>query len=138
LKDLAHFGFRVVAVIYTGGTVAQVLRLVFQYTWHDMPFFIDWLLVLLGLIGVLALIVCADRIDYRGRWERVVHWLIVIHLGSSVLVHIWILAVHSHRVLAVFPIGYSYPAAAYFAFFAWRSWTIRLSVTDTARVTCPT
>jgi hypothetical protein len=131
LNALAHFGTRVVAVIYTGGTVAHLIRLIFQYT-GDIPFFIDWLLVLLGPIGVVGLTLGADRVDYRGRWERVVHWLIVVHLGSSILVHIWILAVNSHRVLAVFSLGYSYFAAIYFAFFAWRSWTIRLRAPGSA------
>jgi hypothetical protein len=56
----------------------------------------------------------------------------VVHLGSSILVHIWILAVNSHRVLAMFSLGYSYFAAVYFAFFAWRSWTIRLRAPGSA------
>ena len=123
--SFGHFGTRLVAIIYTGGTVAHLTRLAFQYT-GDIPFFIDWLLVLLGPIGVAGLVVSAPRIKYRGVWERLVHWLIVVHLGTSVLVHIWILAVHSHRILAVFALGYSYFAAGYFAFFAWRSWTIQL------------
>ncbi len=52
----------------------------------------------------------------------------LIHLSISVVVHVWILAVRSHEVFKVFPYGYSYLAAAYFAFFAWRSWTLRLEV----------
>ncbi len=44
----------------------------------------------------------------------------------SVVVHLWILVTGSHRVLAVFPRGYSYFALLFFGFFAWRSWTIEL------------
>ncbi len=131
LDGIAHFGTRVVAMIYTGGTVAHLIRLAAQYT-GDIPFFIDWLLVLLGPIGVAGLIVSAPRIEYRGVWERLVHWLIVVHLGSTVLVHVWVLAVHSHRILAVFALGYSYLAVVYFAFFAWRSWTVQLRPPRTA------
>lgn len=52
--------------------------------------------------------------------------MIVVHLSVSVAVHVWNLAARSHEVLSVFPYGYSYLTAAYFAFFAWRSWTLRL------------
>lgn len=119
---------RIVAVIYTGGTVAHLLRLALDFTWRDMPFFVDWLLVVLGPVGVAGLVASRERIRYRGAWERATHWLIVAHLSVSVAVHVWILAVGSHRVLAPFPYGYSYFALVYFAFFAWRSWTVRLSV----------
>jgi len=67
-----------------------------------------------------------DEVLYRGWWEKATHWLIVVHLSVSVVVHVWILAVRSHEVLSVFSYGYSYAALAYFAFFAWRSWTMRL------------
>ncbi len=117
---------KVVALIYTAGTVAQVLRLIYRFTWQEMPYFPDWILSILGTIGVAGLVMFAREVDYRGTWELITHWLIVAHLGVSVAVHIWILAVHSHEVLAVFSLSYSYFAVVYFAFFAWRSWTMRL------------
>ena len=117
---------KAVALIYTAGTVAHVLRLIYRLTWQEMPYFPDWILSILGMIGVAGLVMFAREVDYRGTWERIPHWLIVAHLGVSVVVHIWILAVHSHEVLAVFSFSYSYFAAVYFAFFAWRSWTMRL------------
>ena len=42
---------KVVALIYTAGTLAQLLRLVFRFDWKDMPFFPDWALVILGRLG---------------------------------------------------------------------------------------
>lgn len=117
---------RIVAVIYTGGTVAHLVRLYVGFTWSEIPFFIDWLLVVLGAVGVTGLIAFARQVDYRGAWEKIVHWLIVLHLGVSVLVHVWILIVHSHKILSPFPHVYSYFAVGYFGFFAWRSWTLRL------------
>ena len=118
---------KAVAVIYTGGTVAHGLRLIYRFTWQEMPYWPDWVLSILGTIGVAGLVMFARKVEYRGTWERITHWLIVAHLGVSVVVHMWILAVRSHEVLAGFSIGYSYLAATYFAFFAWRSWTMRLS-----------
>jgi len=116
---------RIVALIYTGGTVAQILRLIVRFGWQDIPFFPDWILATAGPIGVAGMVVHANRIAYRGLWERLTHWVIVAHLAISVLLHIWILIVRSHAVLSVFGYSYSYFAVVYFAFFAWRSWTLR-------------
>ncbi len=116
---------KVVAMIYTGGTVAHVLRLIFRPDLTEMPFWIDWVLVILGPIGATGLVVYATNVRYRGRWEHITHWLIFVHLSISVVFHVWIIAVRSHDAVSVFPYNYSYFAAGYFAFFAWRSWTIR-------------
>jgi hypothetical protein len=45
---------KIVALIYSGGTVAHLFRLAVGFTWKDMPFFVDWILVLLGPIGVVG------------------------------------------------------------------------------------
>ena len=116
---------KVVALIYTGGTVAHILRLIFRPDMTEMPFWVDWVLVILGPIGVIGLIVFSKHVHYRGRWEHITHWLIIIHLFISVVFHVWIIAVQSHDAVSVFAYSYSYFAALYFAFFAWRSWTMR-------------
>ena len=116
---------RVVALIYTGGTVAQILHLIFRPDWTDMPFFVSWALVILAPIAVIGLIVFSKDVHYRGRWEHITDWLIFVHLSISVVFHVWIIAVRSHEAVSVFPYAYSYFATAYFAFFAWRSWTMR-------------
>ena len=121
---------RVVAVVYTGGTVAQVLRLLFTFSLHDMPFWIDWALVVLGSYGGIGLLVFARQVAYRGVWEKVVHGLIAAHLLVSVAVHAWAIVAHDHAMFAVFPYGYSFFATAYFAAFAWRSWTMRLRLSE--------
>ncbi len=118
--------WKVVAIIYTAGTAAHVLRLAARFELEDMPFFPDWGLVILGSYGVTGLVVFSGQVEYRGNWEKITHWLITGHLLLSIIVHIWILAVRSHEVLSVFGFGYSYFAVLYFGFFAWRSWTMRL------------
>ena len=80
--------------------------------------------------GLVGLVVYADEVDYRGRWERVVHWLIVVHLFVSIGLHVWILVEQSHEMLSVFSLEYSYFAVAYFGLFAWRSWTMKMKATD--------
>ena len=126
LKFYRKTFWKVVAIIYTAGTVAQVLRLAVRFGWEEMPFFPDWGLAILGPYGVIGLVVFSGQVEYRGNWEKTTHWLITCHLLISIFVHIWILAVRSHEVLSVFGFGYSYFAVLYFAFFAWRSWTMRL------------
>ena len=119
--------FRVVAAVtYTAGTILHVVRLIVRLGWEDMPFVPDWIIVILGSYGATGLIVFAKEVEYRGTWEVLTHWLITIHLVVSVLLHAWILAVRSHQALAVFTLSYSYFAVAYFGFFAWRLWSMRL------------
>ncbi len=118
----------VVALVYTGGTIAQVLQLIFAFGWEFMPFWIDWSLVVLGTYGGIGLVIFARGIAWRGRWEQVVHGLIAAHLLLSVILHIGVIAVGSHELFTVFPYEYSYFAVVYFAFFAWRSWTMKLTV----------
>jgi hypothetical protein len=123
---VVKFGFHAVAVLYTGGTVAQFLKLVYEFPWQEMPFIIDWLIVILGTIGMTTLVMQTRNIEYRGRWERPVHFLIIVHLGASVVLHLWTIYIQNHDLYAAFPLEYSYFGLAYFAFFAWRSWTVRL------------
>jgi hypothetical protein len=129
---VVKIGFHAVAVLYSGGTVAQLLKLVYGFPWQEMPFIIDWLIVVLGIIGLTTLAMQTRRIDYRGWWERPVHFLIMAHLGVSVALHLWTIYIQNHDLYAVFPFEYSYFALAYFAFFAWRSWTVRLLIRQEA------
>jgi len=117
---------RAVAVVYTGGTIAQSLKLILAFGWEYMPFWVDWALIVLGTYGGVGLILFSQQIAWRGAWEKVVHWLIATHLLVSVAVHAWIVVIGSHEFFTVFPYEYSYFAVAYFALFAWRSWTMRL------------
>ena len=89
-------------------------------------FFPDWGVVLLGTPGMVGLVLYANEIEYRGLWEKVVHWLIVAHLFLSVVLHVWILVERTHEMLSVFSLEYSYFALGYFGLFAWRSWTMKL------------
>ncbi len=141
LLDFYRHSFgRVVAVVYTGGTVAQVLRLLvgYSFNFNDMPFWVDWALVVLGSYGGIGLLVFARQVDYRGVWEKVVHGLIAAHLLVSVVVHLWAIIAHSHTMFAVFPYWYSVLATAYFAAFAWRSWTMRLKDAEQIPGAAPT
>jgi hypothetical protein len=126
---------RAVAIVYTGGMVAQILHLLLGFGWEYMPFWVDWVLIVVGTYGGLGLLIFARKVAWRGAWERVVHLLIVVHLLMSVLVHVRALLVGNHEFFAVFPYEYSYFAVIYFGFFAWRSWTMKLVPLSTGHVT---
>jgi hypothetical protein len=126
---------RAVAIVYTGGMVAQILHLLLGFGWEYMPFWVDWVLIVVGTYGGLGLLIFARKVAWRGAWERVVHGLIVVHLLMSVLVHVRALLVGNHEFFAVFPYEYSYFAVIYFGFFAWRSWTMKLVPLSTGHVT---
>jgi hypothetical protein len=122
---VVKFGFHAVAALYSGGSVAQFLKLVYDFPWQEMPFIIDWIIVIVGTIGVATLALHTRYIDYRGWWEKPVHFLIIAHLSVSVILHLWTIYVQNHDLYGVFPRDYSYFALAYFVIFAWRSWTVK-------------
>ena len=124
---MIRIGLHATAALYTGGTIAQLLKLIYNFSWQEMPYFIDWVIVILGTLGATTLAIQTRRIQYRGWWEKPVHFLIIAHLGISVAIHLWAIYIRSHDVFAAFPFEYSYFALVYFAFFAWRSWTLTLS-----------
>ena len=117
---------RAAAVLYTAGTLAQVLRLSFAFPLTEMPFAVDWVIIGLGSVGALGLVLGSRDIAYRGSWEKIVHWLIIVHLGISVLMHLWAVVRGDHEMFRIFSYQYSAVAVVYFAFFAWRQWTVRL------------
>ena len=121
------FGLHATATLYTGGSIAQCLKLLYDFPWQEMPFLIDWIIVCLGSIGAATLVTQTNKIHYRGSWEKPVHFAIITHLVISVALHLWAIYIQDHALFSAFPFEYSYFALAYFMFFAWRSWTVKLS-----------
>ncbi len=125
-SQVTKLGLHAVAVLYTGGSIAQLLKLMVDFPWQAMPFVIDWVIVVLGSVGAATLAAQTSHIAYRGIWEKPVHFLIIAHLLVSVALHLWTIFEASHDLYSVFPCSYSYFGLLYFVFFAWRSWTIKL------------
>ena len=119
-------GLRAAAVLYTGGSIAQLMKLMIDFPWQAVPFIIDWVIVVLGCVGAATLVAQTSQIAYRGAWEKPVHFLIIVHLLVSVALHLWTIVQASHDFFSAFPYSYSYFGLVYFVFFAWRSWTIKL------------
>ena len=131
-SQITKLGLHTTAVLYTGGSIGQMLRVITNFQLQNLPYIIDWAILILGSIGTVTLVSITTRIAYRGRWEKPVHFMIIIHLVLSIALHAWAILVHSHDVFGVFPVEYSYFALLYFVFFAWRSWTIKVRNDDVA------
>ncbi len=105
---------RLALVPYIGGTVIHILRLIYDFSIDEMPFEVDWLIVIIGGYAGLGLIAYANRIPFDGLLDKIVYGLLIFHLDGSVILHAYILWVGSHEVLNVFSYGYSFFAVAYF------------------------
>ncbi len=105
---------RLALVPYIGGTVIHILRLIYNFSIDEMPFEVDWLIVIIGGYAGLGLIVYAVRIPFHGLLDKIIYGLLIFHLDGSVILHAYILWAGSHEVLNVFSYGYSFFAVAYF------------------------
>ena len=99
---------------YIGGTVIHILRLIYDVPITDIPFAVDWFIVLVGGYAGLGLIVFVRKIQFNNSWDKTAYGLLVFHLDGSVILHSYILIVGNHDVLRVFPRWYSVFAVAYF------------------------
>ena len=123
---MIRLGFHAVTALYAMGVVVQLSKLAFDYPWQALPIAIDWAGVLLGCLGGAALVAATRRIEYRGRWEKPVHFLVIAHLAVSVVLHAQVLLAGNRDAFIEGPRLQVVAAICIFAFFAWRSWTIRL------------
>ena len=105
---------RLALLPYIGGTVIHILRLVYDFPLDEIPYEVDWLVVIIGGYAGLGLILYANKIQFQGLWDKITYGLLVFHLDGSVLLHGYILWVGSHEVLNIFSYTYSFFAIVYF------------------------
>jgi len=110
---------RVALLPYIGGTVIHFLRLIYNFPIADIPFAVDWLVVIIGGYAGIGLIIYANRIPFQNLLDKFIYGLLIFHLDGSVILHAYILWVGSHEVLNVFSYGYSFFAVAYFMGFGY-------------------
>ncbi len=48
---MIKFGFHATAALYTGGSVAQFIRLIYYFPLKELPYVDDQIIVILGSIG---------------------------------------------------------------------------------------
>ena len=106
---------RVCLLPYIGGTILHILRLIYDFPIAELPFEVDWVIVLIGGYGGLGLIIFANKVPFKNTWDKIVYGLLIFHLDGSVIVHTYILYIGNHDSLSIFPYWYSIIAVAYFA-----------------------
>jgi len=94
--------------------VIHILRLIYNFPIAEIPFAVDWLVVIIGGYAGIGLIIYANRIPFQNLIDKIIYGLLIFHLDGSVILHAYILWAGSHEVLNVFSYGYSYFAVAYF------------------------
>jgi len=105
---------RLAMIPYIGGTVIHILRLIFNFSYEEIPFEVDWLIIIIGGYAGLGLIIYAKRIPFKNIWDKIIYGLLIFHLDGSVILHTYILVTGSHDILKIFPYWYSFIAIGYF------------------------
>jgi len=117
---------KVTAALYGGGALAHFSRSLTGFSLHDVPFLIDWVVMLAGMYGGAGFLVFFRELGPGTRWRRIASGLITVHLFGSVALHAYIIAVRDHQALEVFPVGYSLGALPVFLAFGWVAATTKL------------
>jgi len=105
---------RVCLLPYIGGTVIHLLRLIFRFPIEEIPFEVDWVVVLVGGYAGLGLLIFASDIPFKSVWDKVAYGLLVFHLDGSVILHTYMLITGNHHAIRIFPYWYSFIALGYF------------------------
>ena len=114
-KTIYFRTFAKVAIVpYIGGTVAHTLRLIYKFPIVEAPFWIHWVIVLLGGYASLGFIFHVSKIKFHGIIDKILYGLVIFHLGGSVIMHAYSLVVQNNNWMDVFSLEYSYFAIVYF------------------------
>ena len=105
---------RVCLLPYIGGTIIQILRIIYDFPINEIPFEIDWFIVVIGGYGGLGLIIFANKIPFKNVWDIIAYGLLIFHLDGSVILHAYLLFIGNHDILNIFPYWYSFIAIGYF------------------------
>lgn len=99
---------------YIGGTIIHILRIIYNFPMEELPWEVDWVVVVIGGYGGLGLILYAHKVPFKNIWDKIIYGILVFHLDGSVIVHAYMLYKGSHNVLRIFPYWYSFIAIGYF------------------------
>ena len=105
---------RVCLMPYIGGTIIHILRIIFNFPIEEIPWEVDWVIVVIGGYAGLGLILYAHQVPFKNIWDKITYGILIFHLDGSVIVHAYILFKGSHNVLRIFPYWYSFIAIGYF------------------------
>ena len=64
---------RVCLLPYIGGTIIQILRIIYDFPIEEIPSEIDWFIVVIGGYGGLGLIIFANKILFKNVWDKIAY-----------------------------------------------------------------
>jgi len=105
---------RVCVLPYAGGSIIHFLRLVLGFPIEQIPFEVDWVVVLIGGYAGLGLLVFISYIPFVNVWDKIAYGLLVFHLDGSVILHAYMLTANTHHPIRIFPYWYSFIPLGYF------------------------
>ena len=115
MKGFYFKTFSKIAILpYIGGTILHILRLIYYFPIEEMPYEVDVVVVLFGSYACFGFMFFIRQIKFSNTLEKILHALVIIHLGGSAVMHGYSLIVQNHNWARVFPLWYSYTAVFYF------------------------
>lgn len=116
------------ALAYLGDLVVHLLVLTTSFRLVDLPFWADWAFLLLG--GYCAILMWLFRSATVPRFgDPEVRVATTLYVTASVLLHLYMIIVHSHDLLAGFGRGFSVFGALFALFLILRLGTLETRIT---------
>lgn len=115
---------KVAILTYVLGTSVHIARLVLGQSGDQMPNIAHWIVTILTSFAGLGFFVYRKQIPFKNLFDKIVYWLILVHLISSALMHAYSIIWNTNEWLTVFSYSYSYFAVAYFVIFGYYSFKL--------------
>ncbi len=125
MKPTLRNTFTKVAILtYCLGMLAHIVVLVTGRPGSEMPNVVHWAVTVLAGYSGWGFIVNLKRVPFVNFVDKVLYWLVLIHLLSSALIHAYSIIRNTNDWLTLFGYTYSYFAVAYFFIFGYYSFLL--------------
>lgn len=121
---------KVALLIYLLGTVAHTLVVVFERDPTQMSDTIHIVVAVLTGYATWGFWLFRRQISFKNLGDKVIYWLVFLHLISSAIMHAYSLIGNTNEWLGVFKPSYSYFAILYFALFAYYSFRLNKRISS--------
>jgi len=89
-----------------------------------MPTWIHALLTILAAYAGFGFISHIGKVKFQNIFEKFLYILILLHLSSTAILHLYSIIFNSNDWIKIFPFWYSFMAIGYFAIFAYYSFRL--------------
>jgi|GEM_PF-1289153 len=125
IKSILKNSFTIIAIItYSIGMVGHILVLLTGQAGSEMPNAVHWIVLLLAGYAGLGFLINFKIIPFVNLLDKMLYLLVMIHLLSSALIHLYSILFQTNNWLKVFDYSYSYFAVVYFALFGYYSFRL--------------